>query len=55
MKGFAPTFVVGITVGPARHRSRSGEAVGMSCFIGITDNDCFAFLSQQPGNDEVNF
>jgi hypothetical protein len=46
--------VVGITVGPARHLSRSGEAGGMSCSIGITDNDWFAFLSQQPGIDEVN-
>ena len=40
-------IVVGITVGPARHRSRSGEAGGMSCSIGIMDNDWFAFLSQQ--------
>ena len=35
-------FVVGITV-------------GMSCSIGVTDNDWFAFLSQQLGIDEVNF
>jgi len=27
----------------------------MNGFIGITDNDWFAFLSQQPGIDEVNF
>jgi putative restriction endonuclease len=27
----------------------------MKGFIGITDNDWFAFLSQQPGIDEVNF
>jgi len=27
----------------------------MSCSIGVTDNDWFAFLSQQPGIDEVNF
>jgi len=24
-------------------------------FIGVTDNEWFAFLSQQPGIDEVNF
>jgi len=24
-------------------------------FIGVTDNDWFAFLSQQPGADETNF
>ena len=27
----------------------------MKSFFGITDNDWFAFLSQQPGIDEVNF
>jgi putative restriction endonuclease len=27
----------------------------MKGFIGITDNEWFAFLSQQPGIDEVNF
>jgi len=27
----------------------------MKGFVGITDNDWFAFLSQQPGIDEVNF
>jgi len=27
----------------------------MKCFVGVTDNDWFAFLSQQPGIDEVNF
>ena len=27
----------------------------MNGFVGITDNDCFAFLSQQPEIDEVNF
>jgi len=27
----------------------------MNGFIGVTDNDWFAFLSQQPGIDEVNF
>jgi len=27
----------------------------MKGFIGVTDNDWFAFLSQQPGIDEVNF
>ncbi|HUT72137.1 MAG TPA: hypothetical protein VMW89_15820 [Desulfatiglandales bacterium] len=27
----------------------------MKGYIGITDNDWFAFLSQQPGIDEVNF
>jgi len=26
----------------------------MKDFIGVTDNDCFAFLSQQPGIDVVN-
>ena len=26
----------------------------MNGFVGITDNDWFAFLSQQPGIDEVN-
>jgi len=27
----------------------------MNGFVGVTDNDWFAFLSQQPGIDEVNF
>ena len=27
----------------------------MKGFVGVTDNDWFAFLSQQPGMDEVNF
>jgi len=27
----------------------------MKGFIGVTDNDWFAFLSQQPGIDGVNF
>jgi len=27
----------------------------MKGFIGVTDNDWFAFLSQQPDIDEVNF
>ena len=27
----------------------------MNAFVGVTDNDWFAFLSQQPGIDEVNF
>jgi len=27
----------------------------MKGFVSIMDNDCFAFLSQQPGIDEVNF
>ena len=27
----------------------------MKGFVGVTDNDWFAFLSQQPGLDEVNF
>lgn len=27
----------------------------MKGFIGVTDNDWFAFLSQQLGIDEVNF
>jgi putative restriction endonuclease len=27
----------------------------MKGFIGVTDNYWFAFLSQQPGIDEVNF
>ena len=27
----------------------------MKGFVGITDNDWFALLSQQPGIDEVNF
>jgi putative restriction endonuclease len=27
----------------------------MNGFIGVTDNDWFAFLSQKPGIDEVNF
>jgi len=27
----------------------------MKGFVGVTDNDWFAFLSQQPGIDEVNF
>jgi len=27
----------------------------MKGFIGVADNDWFAFLSQQPGIDEVNF
>jgi len=27
----------------------------MKGFVGVTDNDWFAFLSHQPGIDEVNF
>jgi len=27
----------------------------MKAFVGVTDNDWFAFLSQQLGIDEVNF
>jgi len=27
----------------------------MKSFVGVTDNDWFVFLSQQPGIDEVNF
>jgi len=27
----------------------------MKGFVGITDNDWFAFLAQQPDIDEVNF
>ena len=27
----------------------------MKGYIGVTENICFAFLSQQPGIDEVNF
>jgi len=27
----------------------------MNGFVGVTDNDWFSFLSQQPGIDEVNF
>ena len=27
----------------------------MKGFVGVTDNDWFAFLSQQPEIDEVNF
>ena len=27
----------------------------MKGFVGVTDNDWVAFLSQQPGIDEVNF
>jgi putative restriction endonuclease len=27
----------------------------MKGFVGVTDNDWFTFLSQQPGIDEVNF
>jgi len=27
----------------------------MKGFVGVTDNDCFASLSQQTGIDEVNF
>ena len=27
----------------------------MKGYIGVTDNDWFAFLSQQPGIDKVNF
>jgi len=27
----------------------------MKGFVGVTDNDWFAFLSQQPGIDGVNF
>ena len=27
----------------------------MKGFVGVTDNDWFAFLSQQPGIDKVNF
>jgi len=27
----------------------------MKGFVGVTDNDWFAFISQQPGIDEVNF
>jgi putative restriction endonuclease len=27
----------------------------MKGFVGVTDNDWFVFLAQQPGIDEVNF
>ena len=27
----------------------------MKCFAGVTDNEWFAFLSQQSGIDELNF
>jgi hypothetical protein len=27
----------------------------MKGFVGVTDNDWFAFLSKQPGIDEVDF
>jgi len=27
----------------------------MKDFVGVTDNDWFAFFSQQPGTDETNF
>jgi len=27
----------------------------MKGFVGVTDNDWFAFLSEQPGIDEVHF
>jgi len=27
----------------------------MKGFVGVTDNEWFAFFSQQPGLDEVNF
>jgi hypothetical protein len=27
----------------------------MKGLVGVTDNDWFTFLSQQPGIDEVNF
>jgi len=27
----------------------------MKGFVSVTDNDWFAFLSQQPGIDEMNF
>jgi len=27
----------------------------MNAFVGVTDNDWFAFLSKQPGIDEVKF
>jgi len=27
----------------------------MKGFVGVTDNDWFAFLYQQPGLDKVNF
>ena len=27
----------------------------MKGFVGVTDNDWFAFLSQQPGIEKVNF
>jgi hypothetical protein len=33
---------------------RSGN-YQMKGFVGVTDNDWCAFLSQQPGIDEVNF
>ena len=32
-----------------------GITVGMSCSTGVTDNDWFAFLSQEPRIDEVTF
>jgi putative restriction endonuclease len=34
------------------NRSRKYEMKG---FVGVTDNDWFAFLAQQPGIDEVKF
>jgi len=27
----------------------------MKAFVGVTDNEWFEFLSQQPGIDETNF
>jgi hypothetical protein len=57
--------------GPARHKSGGQAYIPnnprwarfpenkigpkMRAFVGVTDNDWFAFLSQRPGIDEVNF
>jgi hypothetical protein len=49
MKGFAPIF----------YRLDYGRDVVLRASpnnsIGVTDNELFLFLSQQPGIDEVNF
>ena len=35
--------------------SKTKIGLKMNGFVGVTDNDWFAFLSQQPEIDEVNF
>jgi len=45
--------VIGIVVGPARHRSRSGEAGGMSGSIDVTDKSGLHCLPSSQGLAQI--